>query len=64
MDWDLKPVIGLPPTTTGLVLLPENKPEHSYAAVSRSGIVNMHLSEEQRKRIEEHNQSVAEFERT
>jgi hypothetical protein len=64
MDWDLKPVIGLPPTTTGLVLLPENKPEHSYAAVSRSGVVNMHLSEEQRKRIEEHNQSVAEFERT
>jgi hypothetical protein len=64
MDWDLKPVIGLPSTTTGLVLWPENKPEPSYAAVSRSGVVNMHLSEEQSKRIEEHNQSVAEFERT
>jgi len=62
MDWDLNPVIGLPPTTTGLALCPENKPEHSYAAVSRSGVVNMHLSAEQRKRIEEHNKRVVQFE--
>ncbi len=63
MDWDLNPITGLPPaTTTEFVLWPENKPEHNYAAVSRGGIVNVHLSKEQRKRIEEHNQSVAEFE--
>jgi hypothetical protein len=64
MDWDLNPIVGLPPATTDLVLWPENKPEHSYAAVSRSHIVNTHLSKEQRRRIEEHNRSVAEFEST
>jgi hypothetical protein len=63
MDRGINPVIGIPPPSTfGLVLSPENKPEHSYAAVSSSGVVNTHLSEEQRKRIEEHNNSVAEFE--
>jgi hypothetical protein len=63
MDRGVNPVIGIPPPVTpGLVLSPENKPQHSYAAVSSSGVVNTHLSKEQRKRIEEHNKSVAEFE--
>src|SRR5215211_56713 len=62
MDWDITPIIGLPPTTDGSVLWPENTPEHSYAAVSRGGVVNMHLSTEQRKRIEEHNKRVVQFE--
>ena len=60
-DRGLNPVIGVPPTTDELVLWPENKPEHIDAAESRSGGGNTHLSEEQRKRIEEHNKSVAEF---
>jgi hypothetical protein len=64
MDRGVNPVIGIPPPpeSPGVVLWPENKPEHSYAAVSSSGVVNTHLSKEQRKRIEEHNDSVAEFE--
>jgi len=62
MDWNLDPILGLPPTTDGSVLWPENKPEHSYAAVSPNGVVNTHLSEEQYKQIEEHNKSVEEFE--
>jgi hypothetical protein len=62
MDWDITPIIGLPPTTDGSVLWPENKPEHWYAAVSPNGVVNTRLSEEQYKRIEEHNKSVEEFE--
>jgi hypothetical protein len=62
MDWNLHSITGLPPTTTEFVLWPENKPEHSYAAVSRSHVVNVHLTKEQRKRIEEHNERVAEFE--
>jgi len=63
MDWNLNPIIGVPPAeTTEFVLWPENKPEHSYAAVSRSHVVNLHLSAEQRKRIEEHNRRVADFE--
>jgi len=61
MDWNLDPIIGLPPTTTEFLLWPENKPEHSNAAVSRGGLVNMHLSTAQSKRIEEHNRSVTEF---
>jgi hypothetical protein len=63
MDRGVNPVIGIPPPETfGLVLWPENKPEHSYAAVSSNGVINTHLSKEQRERIEEHNKSVAEFE--
>jgi hypothetical protein len=63
MDRGVNPIIGIPPPEPfGLVLSPENKPEHSYAAVSSSGVVNTHLSKEQRKRIEEHNESVVEFE--
>lgn len=62
MDWDITPIIGLPPTTDGSVLWPENKPEHSYAAVSANGVINMNLSKEEHKRIKEHNNSVAEFE--
>jgi hypothetical protein len=63
MDRGIDPVIAIPPPETfGLVLWPENKPEHNYAAVSSNGVINMHLSKEQRKRIEEHNKSVVEFE--
>jgi hypothetical protein len=63
MDRGIDPVIAIPPPETfGLVLWPENKPEHSYTAVSSSGVLNTHLSKEQRKRIEEHNKSVVEFE--
>jgi hypothetical protein len=63
MDWDLNPIVGLPPaTTTEFVLWPENKPEHSYAAVSSNGVINMNLSIEEHKRIKEHNKRVAEFE--
>jgi hypothetical protein len=63
MERGVNPVIRIPPppVTPGLVLWPEDKPEHSYAAVSSNGAVNVHLSDEQRQRIEEHNKSVAEF---
>ena len=65
MDRGIDPVIAIPPPETfGLVLWPENKPEHSYTAVSSNGVINVHLSKEQRKRIEEHNKSVVEFEST
>ena len=65
MDRGVNPVIGIPPPEPfDLVLWPEDKPEHSYAAVSSSGVVNTHLSKEQRKRIEEHNKTVVEFENT
>jgi hypothetical protein len=63
MDRGIDPVIAIPPPETlRVVLWPENKPEHSYTAVSRNHVVNVHLSKEQRKRIEEHNKSVVEFE--
>jgi hypothetical protein len=62
MDWDITPIIGLPSTTDGSVLWPENKPEHSFAAVSPNGVINMNLSKEEHKRIKEHNKSVEEFE--
>jgi hypothetical protein len=63
MERGIDPVIAIPPPETfRVVLWPENKPEHSYAAVSSSGVVNTHLSKEQRKRIKEHNKSLVEFE--
>jgi len=65
MDRGINPVIGIPPPprTHGLVLSPEDNPEHSYAAVSSNGVVNTHLPEEQYKRIQEHNRRVVEYER-
>jgi hypothetical protein len=63
MDRGINPVIGIPlPEPFRVVLWPDNKPEHSYEALSSSGVVNTHLSKEQRKRIKEHNKSVVEFE--
>jgi hypothetical protein len=63
MDRDVNPVIGIPPPEPiRVVLWPENKPEHSYAAVSSNGVINMNLSKEEHKQIKEHNKSVVEFE--